>query len=153
MFAEVAISISTFQSFTYKIPSNLTHIARVGSRAKVQLGNRLVYGVITSINKNTTYEGDIKPVSDIIEDGPVLTKELWELIYWISYYYVTPIGKVFNTVLPISISKNYSPQLNWYAKYNELKNGVVIGNLKKKAPKQYNVYRHIKKASPTLLKV
>ncbi|MDP6879201.1 MAG: DEAD/DEAH box helicase family protein, partial [Candidatus Marinimicrobia bacterium] len=153
MFAEVALSISTFQSFTYKIPSDLIHIARVGSRAKVQLGNRLVYGVITSINKNTTYEGDIKPVSDIIEDGPVLTKELWELIYWISYYYVTPIGKVFNTVLPISISNNYSPQLNWYAKYNELKNRVVIGDLKKKAPKQYNVYRHIKKASPALLKV
>ncbi len=49
MFAEVALSISTFQSFTYKIPSDLIHIARIGSRAKVQLGNRLVYGVITSI--------------------------------------------------------------------------------------------------------
>ena len=153
MFAEVALSISTFQSFTYKIPSDLIHIARIGSRTKVQLGNRLVYGVITSLNENTTYEGDIKPVSEIIDDGPILTKELWELIYWISYYYVTPIGKVFNTVLPISISKNYSPQLNWYAKYIELKNGIVIDDLKKKAPKQYNVYRHIKKASPTLLKV
>ena len=154
MFAEVALSISTFQSFTYKIPSDLIHISRIGSRVKVQLGNRLVYGVITALNENTTYEGDIKPVSEIIDDGPILTKELWDLIHWISYYYVTPIGKVFNTVLPVSISKNYSPQLNWYAKYVELESGIVIDDLKKKAPMQYNVYRHIKKATiPTLLKV
>ena len=132
MFAEVALSISTFQSFTYKIPSDLIHIARIGSRAKVQLGNRLVYGVITSLNEDTTYEGDIKPISEIIKDGPTLTKELWKLIHWISYYYVTPIGKVFNTVLPISISKNYSPQLTWYAKYIDSESGIVIDDLKKK---------------------
>ena len=85
MFAEVALSISTFQSFTYKIPSDLIHVAQIGSRVKVQLGNRLVYGVITSLNEDTTYEGDIKPVSEIIKDGPTLTKELWKLIHWISY--------------------------------------------------------------------
>ena len=57
------------------------------------------------------------------------------------------------TSTSINISKNYSPQLNWYAKYVELEKGIVIDDLKKKAPMQYNVYKHIKKASPTLLKV
>ena len=104
MFAEVALSISTFQSFTYKTPSDLISTVQIGLRVKVPLGNRLVTGVITSINKDTIYDGDIKYISEIIDDVPVLTKELWKLISWISYYYVTPIGKVFNTALSINIS-------------------------------------------------
>ena len=145
MFAEVALSISTFQSFTYKIPSDLIHIVQIGSRVKVQLGNRLVYGVITSLNENTTYEGDIKPVSEIIKGGTTLTKELWKLIHWISYYYVTPIGKVFNTVLPINISKNYSPQLTWYAKYIDSESRIVIYDFKKKKHPCSIIYIHISK--------
>ena len=105
MFAEVALSISTFQSFTYKIPPDLINIAQIGCRVKVPLGNRLSYGVITAINNVSVYKGGVKSISEIIDDSPILTKELWELIHWISYYYVTPFGKVFNMVLPTNISK------------------------------------------------
>ena len=108
MFAEVALSISTFQSFTYKIPDDLIHIAQIGCRVKVPLGNRIAYGVIISINDASVYKGEFKSISEIIDNVPILTKELWKLIHWISYYYITPFGKVFNTVLPINISKNYS---------------------------------------------
>jgi len=153
MFAEVALSISTFQSFTYKIPSDLIPTAQIGSRVKVPLGNRSVIGVITSINKNAFYNGDIKYVSEIIDDIPVLTKQLWELINWISYYYVTPVGKVFNTALSINISKNYSPQMNWYASCINSNKKINIVDLKKNAPKQFQVYKKIQSVSPNLLKI
>ena len=153
MFAEIALFISTFQSFTYKIPSDLIHNAHIGSRVKVQLGRRLVYGVIISLNENSIYEGDVKSISEIIDDIPILTKELWELIQWMSYYYVAPIGKVFNTVLPISLSKNYSPQFHWYARHLETADKIAVDELKKNAPIQYNVYKKIKKESPVFFKI
>ena len=153
MFAEVALSISTFQSFTYKIPPDLIHIAQIGCRVKVPLGNRLAYGVITAINDISFFKGGVKSISEIIDDAPILTKELWELIHWISYYYVTPIGKVFNTVLPINISKNYSPQMHWHAKYLKLDDSDLISKLNKSAPVQFRVYLKIKKQSPALMKV
>ena len=153
MFAEVALSISTFQSFTYKIPHDLTHIAQTGCRVKVPLGNRIVYGVITAINDVSVYKGGVKSISEIIDDAPILTKELWKLINWISYYYVAPIGKVFNTVLPVNISKIYSPQMHWYAKYIELDDSVLISKLKKNAPVQFSVYIKIKKQSSIPIKV
>ena len=112
MFAEVALSISTFQSFTYKIPPDLIHIAQIGCRVKVPLGNRLANGVITAIDDIAVFKGGVKSISEIIDTAPILTKELWDLIHWISYYYVTPIGKVFNTVLPLNISKNHSSQMH-----------------------------------------
>ena len=153
MFAEVALSISTFQSFTYKIPIDLAHIAQIGCRVKVPLGNRTVHGVITAINDVSAYKGDVKSISEIIDDVPILTKKLWRLIHWISYYYVTPIGKVFNTVLPVNISKNYSPQIHWYAKYLESDESVLISKLKKNAPVQFNLYSKIKQQSPMSTKV
>ncbi len=153
MFAEVALSISTFQSFTYKIPHDLIHISQIGCRVKVPLGNRIAYGVIISINDASGYKGEFKSISEIIDDVPILTKELWKLIHWISYYYVTPFGKVFNTVLPINISKNYSPQTYWYAKYVEGDDEILIGKLKKNAKVQYNVYLKIKQTSPMPMKV
>ena len=153
MFAEVALSISTFQSFTYKIPSTLIQIAQIGCRVKVPLGNRITYGVITSINDSSVYEGEFKSISEIIDEAPILTKELWKLIHWISYYYVTPFGKVFNTVLPINISRNYSPQTYWYAKYVDLDDQALIDKLKNKAPVQFNMYLKIKQMSPMPMKV
>ena len=153
MFAEVALSISTFQSFTYKIPADLIHIAQIGCRVKVPLGNRISYGVIISINDASVYKGEFKSISEIIDDVPILTKELWKLIHWISYYYVTPFGKVFNTVLPINISKNYSPQMYWHAKYVEVDDEILIDKLKKNAKVQYNVYLKIKQTSPMPMKV
>ncbi len=153
MFAEVALSISTFQSFTYKIPPNSFGIAQVGCRVKVPLGNRSVYGVITAINNVSIYKGGVKSISEIVDDVPILTKELWELVHWISYYYVTPFGKVFNTVLPNSISKKYLPKMHWYAKYMGVDDKVLIAKLKKNAPAQFNVYLKIKKISPVSIQV
>ena len=59
MFAEVALSISTFQSFTYKIPPELIQVAQVGCRVKVPLGNRTTYGVIKAINDVSIYKGGV----------------------------------------------------------------------------------------------
>ena len=153
MFAEVALSISTFQSFTYKIPPDLNQYAKIGCRVRVPLGSRITYGVIISINNGVVYKGDIKSITEIIDKHPIFTKELWKLIEWISYYYITPIGKVFKAVLPINISKNYSPQLDWYAQSVEVNNDILIEKLKINAPVQLKVFSIIKKSSPKQIRV
>ena len=68
MFAEVALSISTFQTFTYKIPKELADNARVGVRVKIKFGNRFVYGVIISLSNKADYSGKIKNISEMIDE-------------------------------------------------------------------------------------
>jgi len=148
MFAEVALSISTFQTFIYKVPKNLIDNIQIGLRVKVNVGNRSVSGVIISINKKTDYIGQIKPISEIIDDSPILTNEIWLLIKWISYYYVTPIGKVFNMVLPLKLSSNYVPPTSWHAKLNDKINNDLISYLKTNAPTQYKIYIILKASYP-----
>ena len=153
MFAEVALSISTFQTFTYKIPKDLADNAQVGIRVKIKFGNRFVYGVIISLSNKVNYNGTIKNISEIIDEKPIISDTLWKLINWISYYYITPIGKVFNTILPVQLSSNYSVPLYWYVKYNSSINQNDIIILKNKFPKQYNLLNHIKLKAPKYVSV
>ena len=73
MFAEVALSISTFQTFTYKIPKDLADTAQVGVRVKIKLGNRFVYGVIISLSNKADYSGKIKNISEMIDEKPIIS--------------------------------------------------------------------------------
>ena len=145
MFAEVAFPISSFQSFTYRIPRNLTNSIQVGSRVIAILGKRSVQGVIISLNTKSNYKGDMKSISSLVDDNPVLTAELWELILWMSNYYVAPIGQVMKTVMPNRLSMQYSPPKNWYAKLTNALDEIDIEMVTKRAPKQYEILKEIRK--------
>ena len=147
MFAEVAFPISSFQSFTYRIPRDLTNSIQVGSRVIAILGKRSVQGVIISLNTKSNYKGDMKSISSLVDDNPVLTAELWELILWMSNYYVAPIGQVMKTVMPSRLSMQYSPPKNWYAKPTNVLNEIDIEVLMKRAPKQYEILKEIRKTT------
>ena len=143
MFAEVAFPISSFQSFTYRIPQELICNIQIGSRVKAILGKRSVQGVIVSLYTKSKYKGDIKSISSLIDDNPVLTAELWKLILWISSYYVTPIGQVMKAVMPSRLSMQYIPPKNWYVKSTNVISDIDIEILKKRAPKQYKIFKEI----------
>ena len=57
MFAEVSLPISSFQTFTYSIPEDLTNILSLGSRVKVPFGAREVDGIIVSLVEKSSYSG------------------------------------------------------------------------------------------------
>ena len=100
MFAEVAFPISNFQTFTYTIPKELKKEVQLGSRVQAPFGKRSCQGIILSIKNKTYYSGKTKAIHSLVDDIPVVTPELWQLICWMSRYYMTPIGQVAKTVLP-----------------------------------------------------
>ncbi len=153
MFAEVSLPISSFQTFTYAVPKNLKKEAIVSVRVKVPFRNRKVSGIIVSLTDKSSFDGGLKSIISIDSDIPSLSNELWELVKWISYYYVAPIGLAYNTVLSFSLLKNYAPRLSWFAKHNQNDDGSTLEKLKRSSPKQFLVYNAIKKVSPNYLKV
>ena len=153
MFAEVSLPISSFQTFTYLVPENLKKEAIVSVRVEVPFGNRKVSGIIVSLIHKSSFDGQLKSIIKIDPNTPTLSKELWKLVKWISHYYVTPIGLAYNTVLPFSLLKNYSPRQSWFAKFKEIGNISTLESLQKSSPKQFLVYNTIKKVSPNYLRV
>ncbi len=153
MFAEVSLPISSFQTFTYLIPENLKKEAIISIRVQVPFGNRKVSGIIVSLKGKSSFDGQLKSIIKIDPNSPILSKELWRLVKWISHYYVTPIGLAYNTVLPFGLLKDYSPRQAWFARFNEVGNLSALEGLQKSSPKQFLVYNYIKKASPNYLRV
>ena len=143
MFAEVAFPIRGFQTFTYSI--SVQHISSivVGTRVSVPFRNKIIQGIVVKIKKNNSYSGIIKRIIEPVDKVQVITPPLWELINWVSKYYMTPIGKVANSVVPKSLSSNYKPQLKKYVKAKKKVNLEKVSKLKNTAPKQYLVFRII----------
>ncbi|MBD3275029.1 MAG: primosomal protein N' [Candidatus Marinimicrobia bacterium] len=106
----VAFPISTHQTFTYSIPEKWTNHVQVGSRVIVSLRNRKTPGYVVEINPDITPEvrKKLKPVTQVVDDEPLFSEELIQLMKWVSTYYLTPLGKVLHTALPseMQVKKN-----------------------------------------------
>lgn len=136
MYAEVAFPISSYRTFTYRIPAELSLQSRVGMRVRAPLGKRTAQGIIVSKKKQARYRGPIKPIHSLVDDQPVLDSYLWRLIEWVSQYYLTPIGQAARAALPSRLSTRYQPPTRWTVLSR------VAGtdpDLKKRAPAQARV--------------
>ena len=131
MFAEVAFPISNFQTFTYAIPKELKKEVQLGSRVQAPFGKRSCQGIILSIKSTTSYSGKTKAIHSLVDDIPVVTPELWQLICWMSKYYMTPIGQVAKTVLPQDLSTRYKPSKRWYVQHVPAADKPLILSIKK----------------------
>ena len=127
MFAEVAFPIRSFQTFTYSVPKEYAYEIHVGIRVYVPFRNKTIQGVIVNIKNTNSYKGPLKKIIKPIDKVKVVTPSLWKLIKWVSNYYMTPIGKVANSVLPKSLSSSYKPQSE---KYVEIKKEIDLEKIK-----------------------
>jgi len=103
-YVDVAVSMPVKGLFTYEVPEVFKEKIKPGLMVLVPFKNRLITGYVFGECKDKP-NVEIKEISDIIGDEPVLTPELIELAQWISEYYLCPLGEVFRTMLPKGIEK------------------------------------------------
>ena len=147
MYVDVTFPISSYKTFVYKIPKSFRNGIKVGIRVKAPFRNSEAQGFVTEIKTSTKYEGRIKSILGIIDKEPVLSKNLWELVSWMSNYYFTPKGQVAKLVLPSSINTEYSPRKAWFVKKKSNEN---YSHLKSTSPKQYLVQNIISKSKDSI---
>lgn len=140
MFVDVAFPISQYQVFTYEIPKQFAEIVRVGVRVRAPIGKRILPGIIVKITKETSYTGRIRKISQVIDDAPIIDESLWQLIQWISNYYITPLGKA-ATVIPTNLSIKYKPQERWMVQAEQ--KIISPDSLANGAPAQANVLNRL----------
>ena len=104
MIADISFPISSYQIFSYKIPIKIKNKLKIGMRVKAPLGSRVVQGIVVDIKTKIDFKGQLRSIKSLVDDKPVLNKDLWGLIKWLSGYYNTPIGVVAKAVLPESFS-------------------------------------------------
>ncbi len=88
---DVAVPVKTRMLFTYSAPDNMD--ISIGSVVNVPFRNRVLQGVVIR-------EGEEKEAKEIIEKIYDLPLNILNLGIWLSSYFVSEIGIVFDSILP-----------------------------------------------------
>lgn len=98
---DLALPVPVDRSFTYSVPSNLQGRVHVGCRVSAPFGSRQLTGVVVRLH-SSPLEASTRDVTKLIDEEPVLDRELLSLGEWIAEYYCAPIGEVLRGMLPLS---------------------------------------------------
>jgi primosomal protein N' (replication factor Y) len=98
-FADVALPVAVDKNFTYRIPVELQESARVGVRAVVPFGRKLLTGLIVDLPTDSPLPS-LKSLKEIIDPSPIVSEELLRLCQWVAEYYMAPLGEVLKAAVP-----------------------------------------------------
>jgi primosomal protein N' (replication factor Y) (superfamily II helicase) len=103
MFAEVAVPIYVRQTFTYRLPGDMSRRAQPGCRVLVPFGKKYLTAFVVDLHESLpgeVDEPDIKDVEELLDETPIITREILELTRWVSDYYYAPWGECLRAALP-----------------------------------------------------
>jgi len=103
MYAEVAVCLPLSRTFVYKIGEPV----EIGCRVTVPFRKRDMEGFVVGVRNEGLDDIEIHPITNIIDQAPLLRPEVFRLCRWISEYYVSPLGEVLKSALPPGISQKH----------------------------------------------
>jgi len=110
LYATVILPIPNENGFTYAIPEDLQQRVCPGTQVILPFKNRYVSGIVLHVSdsppSNVALE-DIKPIFDIVYETPIISKELMQLLEWISKYYICYLGEAYR-LIHLNVNVNIS---------------------------------------------
>lgn len=98
-FAEILLPLNIDNTFTYEL-TETQGIVDVGFRVIVNFGkNKLYTGIVNELHNNTP-NYPTKPIIEIVDSAPIITKKQLQLLFWIRDYYCCNAGEVLAAMLP-----------------------------------------------------
>ncbi len=95
----VAVALPVYDTYSYKVPAQLSHLACTGKRVLVPFGKRTITGYILGEAKSLA-DVQLKSIVDILDDFPIFPASIVDFYKWISAYYIHPIGEVIKSGMP-----------------------------------------------------
>lgn len=107
-FCDVAVPLPLEGVFTYRTASNGVEPV-VGGRVLVPFRNERLAGVVTRLH-STVPKVETKTIIQVLDARPLLDSDLLRLAEWIAHYYLSPIGEVLRSMLPLTsdIKRSYT---------------------------------------------
>lgn len=101
-YADLILPVPLQGLFTYAIPEGMN--VGVGMRVLVTFGRSKTYLGIVARTHDVKPEGyQVKPITQVMDQEPIVTEQQLKLWQWISDYYLSPIGEVYKAALPAGL--------------------------------------------------
>ena len=145
MIVEVLVEIKawkTDRTFSYHVPESLKDQIEIGKRVLVPFQNRELEGFIIGISTEADYE--TKDIISVIDERPVLNKELLELGKYISKKTLCNLISSYQTMLPTALKVHKNKKINKkFVSYIIVENECL--NLTEKQQQIYDFVKENKK--------
>lgn len=136
---QVAVPSPLHGSLDYLPPPNCPADAlRPGIRVQVPFGKRKTIGVlIQATGQSRIAQRRLRPALSLLDQEPLLAKDLLELSAWACHYYHHPLGEVIATLLPAALRQGQAAQLAGIRAWRVTAAGKNISPAElKRAPRQ-----------------
>ncbi|VVT43068.1 Primosomal protein N' [Chlamydia avium] len=136
LYAEVIVNSNINKILDYGLPKDFEHIT-VGTGVSVSLRGIKTYGIVHKI-KTTSSCKQVLPILNVIASEIVIPSDLLQLMFWMSQYYFTPLGRIVRLVLPGITSHIIQPKQHYRVvlKQNKTKIQEAILAISKDSPAQ-----------------
>ncbi|MBB1388618.1 primosomal protein N' [Shewanella sp. SG44-6] len=106
VFVEVALPVPLRRNFSYRVKDQQQAGLQIGLRVKVPFGSQQLIGLITAITDSCDLAPhQIKSVTAVLDDAPLLPDSLYKLTLWAARYYFTTQGQMLSQALPVALRK------------------------------------------------
>ena len=119
----------------------------VGMRVLVTFGRSKTYlGIVARIHDVKPEGYQVKPITQVMDQEPIVTEQQLKLWQWISDYYLSPIGEVYKAALPAGLKAEdgYKAKTETYIRLTEqYRNTTALHialNVLARAPKQLEAF-------------
>lgn len=105
--AAVLIDSSADRVFDYRVPPGLAARIVPGMRVRVPLRQRAATGTVMDV-RDASEAGlpagvELKPITGLLDEAPLLTAKLFELARWIAGYYLAPMESILRAMAPPAV--------------------------------------------------
>lgn len=101
--------LNTRQDFFDYYP--LETIPALGARVWVPFGTKQRLGVVVGYGENASSHFKIKCINECIDETPLLTTDLLQLLRWVGQYYHASLAEVLGVALPKLLRQGRSPEI------------------------------------------
>src|ERR1043166_4083561 len=101
----VAVPSPLRRSFDYFLPKTATTPLAPGTRVRIAFGTRNLVAVASSAPRleARAEARDYKPILEVLDETPLLPRELLALCEFAADYYQHSLGEVFAAAIPVSL--------------------------------------------------
>ena len=115
-YVDVILPLPLDGTFTYSIPDEVEEKVVAGMRVLVPLGKSKKYIAMVADVHSEKPDFDCKPIEKVLDQIPSLFPQQYRLWQWISDYYMSPLGDVYNAAMPAGLksTEKFKPKMELY---------------------------------------
>ena len=115
-YVDVILPLPLDGTFTYSIPDGVEEKVVAGMRVLVPLGKSKKYIAMVADVHSEKPDFDCKPIEKVLDQIPSLFPQQYRLWQWISDYYMSPLGDVYNAAMPAGLksTEKFKPKMELY---------------------------------------